>query len=117
MAVTLKDIRHKHQARAKEIFLIEDEARRELAFEEFAISLVERWDYTGEDGRILAIEPASFAELKISDIDELSDTINDVLFPPKVKKMNDAKSSSTSTPSKTKKVEKEKSRNGLMISS
>lgn len=115
--IIIKDIRHKHQVRAKELFRIEDTVSREVAFEEFAVSLVEKWDYTGEDGKILPIEPASFAELKIADIDELSETISEVLFPPAVKKTSNSKSPSTSTPSKRTKRGRGKSQNGLMIGS
>ena len=105
MTLILKEPRYKHQKQALALKLLpEDE--KESGYAKFAIGLVESWNYTGEDGGVLPIAPESFEELRIADIDELTDAINEALFPTTPKKTNGDLSPSTSTPSKAKRAGK-----------
>jgi len=96
--VRFKTVKYKHYRQAKA--LIESDATEEEHFA-FVIKMVDEWDFKDEEtGDALPAELASMDELSIDQFNEVMELFNQEMgFVTKVKKMNDAPSSSTSSPS------------------
>lgn len=100
MTIKFKDARYKHQKIALGLKNLPGE-EKERTFIEFALSMVESWDFKDDNGNVIVINGVgTFDELRVQDIEDLSSQLNRHLFPDtEVKKTSALLSPSGSTKS------------------